>query len=175
MAILTQFFYSWNQRKSTTPAKKGSIPPTISPLERKLTRKYLSEDDTREVFGIGINQRRVISEENEQNTCQPLTSNSEDLLNFLYDKKEHRASQNEEEDDQTKEHDITLDNNLVDILYRSVCMFNLAEDISSLTKSNSFEFRDLSFMDDVLKGFPITTPNKDEKHGDEHESRLKTV
>lgn len=49
------------------------------------------------MFGIGINQRRVISEENEQNTCQPLTSNSEDLLNFLYDKKEHRASQNEEE------------------------------------------------------------------------------
>ena len=77
------------------------------------------------MFGIGINQRRVISEGNEQNTSQPLTSNSEDLLNFLHDKKEHRASQNEEEDDPTKEHDITLDNNLVDILYRSVCIINL--------------------------------------------------
>ena len=30
-------------------------------------------------------------------------------------------------------------------------------------------------MDDILKGFPFTTPNNDENHEDEHESRLKTV
>ena len=65
LAILTQFSYSWNQGKSHTQAKKGAIPPTISP-NGKETQDSSAKTGKGEAFGIGINQKKYLAEENER-------------------------------------------------------------------------------------------------------------
>ena len=50
-------------------------------------------------------------------------------------------------------------------------MLRVGETISNLSKSSSFNFLDIGFMDDVFKTLHCKTDN-DENGGDEHERRL---
>ncbi|KAL9987456.1 hypothetical protein ACROYT_G001769 [Oculina patagonica] len=155
LAILSQFFHSWNQRKShTTHASKGLIPPTISPTERKARGKSLHTENDGETFGIGIDRKNVTGE-NEAKAFQSTECNSGDVMNILFHIREQNSSHNRDESEPCQaplQHSVPLDEEyLTDILYRSVCMLRIGETISNLSKSNSFKFRDLGFMDDVLK------------------------
>lgn len=172
LAILTQFFYSWNQRKSHTQTKKGAIPPTISPTERKISDKRSISADKGETFGIGIGKKMHIAEENESETSQQTNISQEDIMNILYQKIEHDVRKDEET---TQEQDVNLtEESLSYILYRSISMLRLGEKICNLSKSSSFNFRDLGFMDDVVKALHCAL-GSDGSGGDEHERRLESV
>lgn len=183
LAILTQFFYSWNQHKYETQAKKGTIPPTILVIERKLieTESTLSTNKG-EVFGIGIDLRRNMSEENKTESSQQTHSSQEDITNVLYQKKEQGVSGKDTE--ATKDAELTrptqeknfnlTEESLIDILYQSMCMLRLGENISNLSNSSSFHFRDLRFMNDVAEALHYLS-NGDGWRGDEYERRLNSV
>ncbi|KAL9959930.1 hypothetical protein ACROYT_G033308 [Oculina patagonica] len=177
LAILSQFFYSWNQRKShTTHASKGLIPPTISQTERKARGKSLHTENDGETFGIGIDRKNV-TEENEAKAFQSTECNSGDVMNILFHIREQNSSHNRDESEPCQaplQHSVPLDEEyLTDILYRSVCMLRIGETISNLSKSNSFKFRDLGFMDDFLK--TLHASGNDENEENEHQRRLDSV
>ena len=176
LAILTQFFYSWNQRKSHTHTTKGVIPPTISPVERKACGNSLHTGNKEESFGIGIDRKKVTGK-NEQNAFQPTDCSSGDIMAILYQRREQNLTKNRDESQAHQdplEHNDPLDEEcLSDILYRSMCMLRTGETIANLSKSNSFNFRDMRFMDEVLK--TLHASGSDGNGGGEHQRRLDSV
>ena len=135
-----------------------------------------------EVFGIGVDLRRGMAEENETESSQQTHSSSEDITNFLYQKKEQGVSGKDTEATQdaeltraTQEQNLNLtEESLIDILYRSMCMLRLGENISNLSNSSSFHFRDLGFMNDVAEALHYSS-NGDGRGEDEYERRLDSV
>ena len=176
LAILTQFFYCLNQRKSDTNTKKGSIPPTISPAERKARGNSPPTASEKENFGIGINKRNV-TDENGGNAFQTTDSSSEDIMVILYKQREHNSTKTRDDSQERREpidDSVALDEDcLSDILYRSLCMLQIGETISNLSKSNSFNIRDLGFMDDVLQTLHASDSNENE--GGENQRRPDSV
>ena len=70
---------------------------------------------------------------------------------ILYQRREQTLTKNRDESQAHQdplEHNDPLDEEcLSDILYRSMCMLRTGETIANLSKSSSFNFRDMGFMD----------------------------
>ena len=92
--------------------------------------------------------------------------------------KENKIPPNGRDDSQERrgplDNNVALDeDSLRDILYRSLCMLRIGETISNLSKHNSFNFRDLGFMDEVYK--TLHASGSEENEGGEHQRRLDAV